>query len=186
MPTSQRGRCASFASRPSLSVSLSASCSASCCWRTLLNAYENAASTAQAAAIPSRPTETSTAIGLVTTLPPGDGALTSSSTLRLPPGPSRSIVGAVLGRGGGLDLGSLEVGERADAESAVALGVALHERTALLVIARAVVALARGRVARDEHPSGRVGVVRLAVVRREPVDQHRVTRVELSGIPAEA
>ena len=51
---------------PSLSVLSSGICSASCCCRTLLNAYENAATTAQVTATPNRPTEMSTAISFVT------------------------------------------------------------------------------------------------------------------------
>ena len=49
---------------PSLSVLSSAICSASCCWRTLLNAYESAATTAQVTATANRPTVMSTAIRL--------------------------------------------------------------------------------------------------------------------------
>ena len=56
---------------------------------------------------------------------------------------------------------------------------------ALAVVALAVVVLALGRVARDEHAARRVGVVGLAVVRREPVDAHGVAGVQLGREPVE-
>src|SRR4051794_19267084 len=94
-------------------------------------------------------------------------------------------VGADLGHGSALDLRALEVGERADAEAPVALGGVAHALAAPVVVVRAVVTLARGRVAGDEHPAGGVGAVGFAVVRRHPVDQHRVAGRELGGEPLE-
>src|SRR4051812_39586973 len=172
MPTSQRGRRASWASRPSLSVSSSGSCSASCCCRTLLSAYENAATTAHAAATPRRLIEMSTPIGPVTTLLPGRRADVEFDDQAIRP-VERLSVGAVIGRGLRPDFGALKVGERADAEAPVALGVAAHEIGAIAVVARAAVVLRLRCVARDQHAPGAVGIVRLAVVRREPVDQDR-------------
>ena len=126
-------------------------------------------------AMPRRPTEISTAIALVTTSSPpgeenrrfllleprvpeldssgtGDQAVSLGEYRR----GSQLIRVHAAGRGdGGGDLGALEVGEGADPEPAVALGVAAHALGTLAVVARAVVMLASRCVARDEHAARR-------------------------------
>ena len=66
---------------------------------------------------------------------------------------SRSGVRALIGRRVGRHLGAVEVGERADAEPTVALGLGAHAIAPLRVVVRTGVVLARRRVARDEHPA---------------------------------
>src|SRR2546430_8072284 len=94
-------------------------------------------------------------------------------------------MGAVIGRRVGRDFGAVEVGQGADAEATVALGLAAHAIAALRVVLRAGVSLAGWRVARDEDPPGNVAAVRLAVMRREAVDADRVAGSQLDCKPIE-
>ena len=89
-------------------------------------------------------------------------------------------VRAVVGRGLGRDLGAVEVGERADAEPAVASrSRRACARRAARSSARGCSARSSARSSRRGRGAGSVAAVRLAVVRREPVDAHRVARGEL-------
>src|SRR5439155_15797426 len=94
-------------------------------------------------------------------------------------------MGAMIGRRVGRDFGAVEVGQGADAETTVALGLAAHAIAALGVVVRSGVSLAGRRVARDEYTPRNVAAVRLAVVRREAVDADRVAGSQLDCKPIE-
>jgi hypothetical protein len=93
----------------------------------------------------------------------------------------RCVSAAIDRRGTGRDLGSLEVGQCADAEAAVRVRRPGHLLPASGVVTLPGVALAARRVARHQDPPRSGAAVGFAVVRRQSVDAHGVTGGELGG-----